>query len=328
MSSIVFYNRDFTGTISLDADIDIERYSFHMLGGPDTATLRVHFLAEKWEMTKLLRCPVEIYGADGGIKWWGYVNRVTIPHRKIRVGLGLDELFNSVSIKYSGGTTSANVDTQSTTEYGTKEFLINLGNAGQTDAENYRNTYSANHKYAVPEIDLSGNEDEIIVECYGWWKTLEWKYYSNASETAVENTTQISAIITACGQFIAGTIIETTSGLTTVPTRDGTNTGLAYITELLSAGTSNARPLLAYVDKNRYIHVYERIAETTEYIMRDDGQLETLLGKLVEPESCIHAAWVRVKGVPDTLGGISAMRPFFIERAEYIERDQGSYENF
>jgi hypothetical protein len=106
-----------------------------------------------------------------------------------------------------------------------------------------------------------------------------------------------------------------------VPRRDGSNTGLVYITELLNAGSINARPMLAYVDKNRYLHVYERIAETTEYIMRDDGNLETILGKIIQPEDCVSAAWVRVKDVPDTLGGISAMRPFFIERAEYVEQD-------
>jgi hypothetical protein len=174
----------------------------------------------------------------------------------------------------------------------------------------------------VPELELSGGQSQIIIECYGWWKTLAWKYYTNVATSAVENTTQVSDIVTACGQFINGTVVENTAGMTSVPTRDGSNNGLAYIMELLNAGTTNARPLLAYVDKNRYLHVYEQIAETTEYIMRPDGMLETLQGKLVEPENCLNAVWVRVKGVPDTLGGISAMRPFFVQKAEYVEEDE------
>lgn len=333
----------------MNLDIEIERYSHSMIGGPDRATLRVVPLAEKWELTKLLRCPVEIYGEDGGIKWWGYINRVVIPHGKLRIGLGLDEFYNSITVKYDGSTTSAAVETQSTSEYGTKEFFINLSNATQVEAEAYRNTYLETHKYPMPETELSGGKSEIIIECYGWWKTLAWKYYTDAGATPIENMTQIVNIATACGQFLNGVITEPytipmqwddgtailwdnndpiiwdvgseAGGLTSVPTRDGSNNGLAYITELLNAGSSNARPMLCYVDRNRYLHVYERVPETTEYIMRDDGKLETLLGKFVEPENCLHAVWVRAKGVPDTLGGISAMRPFFIAQAEYVEEE-------
>jgi hypothetical protein len=319
--NIVFYNRDFTGTVPLNLDIQIERYSHAMIGGPDTATLKIRPTSDKWELTKLLRCPVEIYGEDGGLKWWGFVDRVVIPHGKIRVGLGLDELYNSVSVKHQSGTTSASLDTQSVGEYGTKEYFINLSNAPEADATAYRATYLEAHKYAVPELELSGGGDEIVMECYGWWKTLSWKYYTDPSTDPVENTTQITNMVTSCGQFIRGVVLHDLAGIATTPTRDGSNNALVYITELLNAGSVNARPMLAYVDKDRYLHVYERIVETAEYIMRDDGNLETLLGKIVQPENCVSAAWVSVKGVPDTLGGISVMRPFFIDRAEYVEED-------
>jgi hypothetical protein len=319
--NIVFYNRDFTGAVPLNLDIQIERYSHAMLGGPDTATLKIRPTSDKWELTKLLRCPVEIYGEDGGLKWWGFVDRVVIPHGQIRVGLGLDELYNSVAVKHQSGTTTASIDAQSVGEYGTKQYFIDLSNAPEADAIAYRATYLETHKYAVPELELSGGGDEIIMECYGWWKTLSWKYYSNAATVAVENTTQISDIVTSCGQFIRGVVVHDVAGSATTPTRDGSNNALTYITELLNAGSANARPMLATVDKDRYLHIYERIAETAEYIMRNDGNLETLLGKIVQPENCVCAAWVRVKGVPDTLGGISVMRPFFIDRAEYVEED-------
>jgi len=320
MSNIIFYNRNFSGTIPVNMDIDIERYSFHMIGGPDTATFRIQPLADKWELTKMLRYPVDILGEDGQKKWWGYVNRVTIPHGNIRVGLGLDRLYNSVKVKHLTGTTADQADVQSVREFGDKEFFIDLSNAPAADAIAYRKTYLKTHKYAVPELELSGGNDEIIMECYGWWRTLDWKYYTNTNTAPVENTTQIKNIITAVGQFIQGVILHDVSGNSSVPTRDGSNTALVYITELLNAGSDNERPMLAYVDQDRYLHIYERQDETAEYLMREDGNLETLVGnKLIEPENCIHAKWVKVKGVPDVLGGISAMRPFFIERAEYVE---------
>jgi hypothetical protein len=346
--NIIFYHRDFSTMIQPKLNINVERYAFHMIGGPDKATLRIDPTADKWELTKLLRCPVEIYGDDGGLKWWGYIDRVTIPHGVIRVGLALDELYNTITVKYDGGTTDPATDVQSVTEYGSKEFFISLPNATLAEAEAYRDTYLATHKYAVPEIELSGGQPEIVIECYGWWHTLAWCYYTNEETDPVENSQQIADIVTACGQFVQpeaiiephtltidwsnGEVIQWSNGesiewsigseaagLSSVPTRDGSNTALAYIIELLNAGSTNARPLLAYVDRDRYLHVYERVDETTQYIMRDDGRLETLLGKLIEDENCLHAVWVRIKGVPDTLGGISAMRPFFVEWAEYQE---------
>lgn len=324
MANIIFFNRDFTGSIPLNIDIDVERYSISQIGGCDKATLKTPVTADKWELIKLLRCPVEVYGEDGGIKWWGYVNRVIIPHGKLRVGLGLSGLYNKVDVAYTDGTATSS-DTQSVAEFGTKEFYINLSNATQTEGENYRDTYLANHQYAVPEIELSGGNEEIVIECNGWWQTLGWKYYTQADTGAVENTTQITDMVTSCGQFLNGVVIENTSGLTSVPTRDGTGTALNYIIELLNAGSSNARPMLAYVDSRRYLHVYERPAERTDFIMRDDGKLETVLGKLVEPENCLAAIWVKLKGTPDVLGGVNVLRPFFIERAEYVEQDESDY---
>jgi hypothetical protein len=344
-SNVIFYNRNFLGTVSINLDIEIERYSFSMFGGPEAATLKGQTLADKWELIKLLRCPVEIYGDDGGVKWWGFVNRVVIPHGKLRIGLSLDELYNSVDVKYSAGTVSA-LHNQSATEYGEKEFFIDLGAATLAEAEGYRNTYLEEHKYPIPDIELSGGQIEIVIECRGWWQTLAWKLYANPSTTLVENAAQIADIGAACGQFINGVVVQPytlsidwnngtpitynnnesvtwnansdAGGIASNPYRDGSNTGLAYIMEILNAGSSNARKMLAYVDKNRYIHVYERSAETTEYIMRDDGKLETLFGRLVDSKDCLHAVWARVKGVPEMQGGLSAMRPFFIEHAEYV----------
>lgn len=341
--NIVFYNRNFTGTVFHNFDIRVERYSHTMLGGPDKATFKIKSNADKWELMKFLRCPVEIYGADGGVKWWGYVDRVTLPHGVNRIGKGLDEMYNSITTKHDAGTLTASTDAQSVAEYGEKEFVINLESASATDAAVYQAIYLDKHKRPVQELELSGGTDEIIMECYGWWHSLSWCYYSNASVVVTENTTQIRNIITACGQFIEGVIVNgvgvpidwtngaviewddanepiewdsggASSGMTSVPTRDGSNTALAYIMELLNAGSVNIRPMLAYVDKFRWLHVYERNLESVEFIMRNDGDLETKLGKIVEPENCLSAVWVGMKGAPP-----AAIDPFFIERAEWVD---------
>ncbi len=339
---VVFYSRDFTYKIPYNFDLRVERYSHAMIGGPDKATFKIRADADKWELMKLLRCPVEIHGADGAVKWWGYVDRVTLPHGVNRIGKGLDEMYNSITTKHATGTLAASVDAQSAAEYGEKEFVINLSNAPAADAAIYQAIFLEKHKRPVQELELSGGGDEIIMECYGWWQTLGWCYYTNAAVAPVENTNQIRAMVSSCGQFIEGVIADTSlgipiqwtngdtiqwsdgqiiewsgggtsSGMSSVPTRDGSNTALSYIVELLNAGSVNIRPMLAYVDKFRWLHVYERSAESIEYIMRNDGNLETLLGKLVEPENCLSAVWVGMKNAPP-----KAIEPFFIERAEWV----------
>jgi len=336
---VIFYNRDFTSQIPLShLKITVERYSHNMLGGPDTAYIKIDTSGDNWELTKLLRSPVEIYDGDGHLNWWGYVNRVNVPSGDIMVGLGLDNMSNYVAANYSvldAGETAASSkatttwvsDAASVQEYGQKEKLLTINNATAAQAEGARDTYLASNKYAPPEVELSGgNTAYVRVECYGWFKTLEWKFYANATTSNIATTSQIAAIIASAGQFFNGSLIENASGIDSNQYRDGTVNAKQQVTELMNAGTTNVRPLLARVDKDRYIHVYERQAEDPEYLMRSDGQLETLLGQTVRASYCINSSWVRIKDIPDTLGGLSAMRNFFIESAEYdAERDRCVY---
>lgn len=329
---VVFYYRDFSKRLKINADITVERYSWNMIGGPQNAYLKIAPTSDKWEMRRLLRCPVEIYANDGKLVWWGYVNRVSVPFEEQRIAVDLNEMYNHVTAKYPTTDTSFTPasDTFSIAEFGQKEEIFTVSNAKKAGANRDRDLYLADHKYAQMDFDFSGGSDDIAVECFGWFATLDWKYYSNATISNQENTAQISAIITSAGQFFNGTIIENTSGTNTNRFRDGSQTALNCIQALLKAGTSNTRPLLAYVDKNRYVHVYERDAEpaigSEDYLMREDGRLETRVGEVVPDAHCIVAKWVRVKSVPNTTGSVLSVRPFFIESAEYnVARDKTVY---
>src|SRR3990172_434512 len=321
--NVIFYNRDFSHTLPLPASVavTVERYSHHMIGGPEHAYLRLSLGADRWETMKLLRAPLEIWD-EGKCLWWGYVNKVTVPNgQKQRIGLGLDELYNYVIVAYADGDTAAGSDTNSISEYGQKEIRLNNTNATQTEAEQSRGLYLADHQDAREELEFSGGNQEIAVECYGWYSTLGWKHYTDADATNTENTTQISAMVTAAGQFFAGSIIEATAGITSNENRDGHSTALTYINQLLNAGTTNVRPLLARVDRQRYLHVYERSAEpptnAPDYLWRGDGKLETPLGQIVPDKECKTAVWAKPKDIPSTLGGFSAIGSFFFYLPPY-----------
>ena len=326
--SVVFYNRDFSGRLSV-RDVKVDRYSWNMIGGPEQAFLNSAAVTDGNEMMKLLRCPVEIYSGDGPV-WWGYVNRVIVPYGDQMVGIGLDELYNYIIVDYSGGATAAGSDATSITEYGQKEYKISASEATQTEGEASRDLYLAQHKYAPAEFEFSGARELVSIECAGWYSTLGWKYYADVDTTNTENTTQIENIVSSAGQFLRGTIIEDIAGILSNENRDGNRSALSCVNELLNAGTTNTRPLLAYVDKDRYLHVYERKAEppTTniEYLYRGDGKLVTPLGQVEPDNKCVVAAWAKLKDVPDVLGGFSAVRPFFIESAEYsADNDKTTY---
>lgn len=321
---IVFYERNFTNKISFDTKtkFEVDRYSWNMKGGPEKAYLHVNAAADRWDLMKLLRCPVEIYGTGGRLNWFGYVNRVTIPSGASMIGRGLDAMYNSVDVYYDGTFLGASSNAVSVTEYGQKEKILSLSNAGTAEATQAQAVYLADHHLPSTEPQLSGGDTKIIIECYGWYQTLDWKYYKNTGTDNVEHTAQITAIEADCGQFISGVIVENTTGLTSTEERDGRNTGLYFINQLLDAGTNNTRPLLAYVDKNRYLHVYERsvvpLDNIPDYLYLDDGNLQTPLGQFVLPEYCVVAGWARVKSAPEALG--NTIRPFYIERAEYNAR--------
>lgn len=321
MPDVVFYNRDFSNTeIPLDLEGVIERYAHAMIGGPKAFTLKVEATADKWSLLNLLRCPVEVIGDDGGKKWWGLVNRVGIPQGKNRVGLGLDNMFNSIAIQYDGGITTTAIDVYSKNEFGEKQRFIDYSSLNRAAAELRRDSYLLQHRIPKDDDDLSGDEQNIVIESLGWIETLGWLYYNNASTTLVDNALQVRDIALACGQFFRGVIVENLSGITSVPKRDGRDTGLTYINQLLNAGSADGQRMLARVDKNRVFHIYKQPAETIECLINEDGDFETLLEEPIEPQNCPNAIWAKLKGVPNTVNrGMTSLGMRFIDSSEYIE---------
>lgn len=336
----VFFNRDFTPAIPLQFQtVEVDRYSWTMYGGPDSASLRIMTSADKWEMAKLLRCPVEIHGGDGRCNWWGYVNKVTIPYGSMRVGIGLDNMFNKVAVTYSFMDTGSSASSEqkqtdwadddvSVAEYGQKEAILNAQNCSLERAESMRDVYLGDHKFAPLEVEYSGGNDWIEVECVGWIRTLDWHFYSKATTTNVVTTTQISAIYNDSDQFFNGIIIVNASGISSNEYRDGKATAYTYIMELIAAGTSNDLPLLADVDQTRYLRIYERVAETSQsvlYTLCSDGRLESI-GYTVPASHCVCSKWVSIKDLPAGIGGLTAVRSFFISNSEYdVKTDTCTY---
>lgn len=137
-----------------------------------------------------------------------------------------------------------------------------------------------------------------------------------------ETTAQITQIESDEGQFLAGTIIEDTSGVYTSPYRDGDSTALAEVAALLKRGTTNDRRLLAEVTRDRYLRVYEEPElddETVGLLIDSDGALSTPLAGALDAGKSPVGQWCQFKDMPATvnMGLLADASFFFIETAEF-----------
>lgn len=135
----------------------------------------------------------------------------------------------------------------------------------------------------------------------------------------VETTSQINSAVTGAGEFVATTIIENTAGLLTVPYQDGTLTVKQVVNNLLEYGTSSGYRLLAKVNIDRKLVIYQEADYNTsaDVLLNTDGIPRRVDGSIIPSYKCPYAVWVRFEPL-EFLG--NAEKYIFIEEAEYDAR--------
>lgn len=309
-----------------------KRYSWAAVGGPEQAEIAVVGTGPRlFEILNWLRYPVTLNHRGYVGVWWGYVHEVEVSYGAVTVGASLDALGNSVAVAFTEtdpvshatlqDTTAWSTDATSTAEYGTRQLLLSF-NGEEAAAIKLRDTALAARKWPAPTVRVGSlSEPGGVLRCRGWWDTLSWKYYTNAGTDDVDTATQASDAITDAGQFLSGTKVLDTSGVTTLETREGNQTALDEIASLLEVGTTNGRRLLARVRADRKVEIYEEPASSTvDYYLTADGALHLPSSRVVRPESCPNAAWVHLRdvvGLSANLSWVANPSPFFLERTEY-----------
>jgi hypothetical protein len=184
---ILLYQRDFTDlAVQPDVNLEVERYSRSVFGGPKQAIIQATGKAEElFELVNQLRAPIEIINNTGDCVWNGYVHSVSINTVIGTYNVRLDSMSNNIAVAYTDSdnlrhTTDWASDTGSKDEYGTKELLLSKADITDGDATQTRNVYLENSKYPTSTIMFGrGGLGTAVLNCYGWYKTLEWKYYKN-----------------------------------------------------------------------------------------------------------------------------------------------------
>lgn len=153
------------------------------LGGPAIAQVRATGRPEVlWQLLEWLRYDVQILDIRLAPVWWGYVQGVYVYAGPVSFGVALDNMANTIAAIWSsdtdGGVTGWAIDTDSAVYYGTKELLLSVDGVNAAAAEQRRDWELAQRKYPHGIFDVGqGSVTEVILELWGWQRTLDWVYY-------------------------------------------------------------------------------------------------------------------------------------------------------
>ena len=183
----------------------VKRHITTVMGGPKSAELICSGQEDELiGLFSLLAYRIELISEEGDVAWWGRVNEVRVTIGAMVVGLSLDSMSNRVSVAYtitdpitgtSGerATTSYADDTFSQALYGVKELLQTLPSATSAQATALQTMLL--DRLSLPTTTLSVNahaskaEPKAIINCEGWYDTLEDKY-ANISVSAPQYITR------------------------------------------------------------------------------------------------------------------------------------------
>lgn len=315
----------------------VERYSHAAIGGPKLAQINVtgDELAI-WEIIDYLRSPVSIHSDLGDCVWWGYVAEVAVTIGALEISVTIDSMRNRVATAYQDEATKARAttswvsDSDSVTEYGTREMLYAISETDLAAAEGARNAILSQLRYPIPGISVKGQTagENVPVSgvllCRGWWDTLDWKYYSNAGVAVVDAAAQVEAILTAGGQFLSSIGQEVTAGISTAETRSGDQSARVEVEELLTMGTSNSRRMLVTVDVNRRALIFEEPSSGNAWFVERSGRIYDAYGSELRSELCPVGNYLRMRDIVPNSANLARLADpavIFIEEAEYTPAD-------
>lgn len=167
--------------------LEVLWYQWDEQGGPAECTLRVA-AEDRWGLMQLLGLRVVVKNEYGTPVWWGLIVDVPLPGGALQRGLSLRTMANRWRVIYTTpGVNSAADDGElvtawvqnadSVARFGTKEAMETATDVDATAAVAKRDTLLA--RYKLPQKTRLDAPD--VVGAMGTWKTLGWKFYSNAA---------------------------------------------------------------------------------------------------------------------------------------------------
>lgn len=139
-----------------------------------------------------------------GFVWWGLVNTIMLQFPGLEVSYSLDGLHNRVAVAYTyvgagaptGGvrkTTSYLQDTDSIALFGTHEYLYSGNNLSDAAAVSQQTILLATSKLPQGAATMMRGgglgKFTAVINCIGYYKTLDWRYANVPAQVSVSYTT-------------------------------------------------------------------------------------------------------------------------------------------
>ncbi|PKN85906.1 MAG: hypothetical protein CVU46_09485 [Chloroflexi bacterium HGW-Chloroflexi-8] len=113
-----------------------------------------------------------------------------------------------------------------------------------------------------------------------------------------EATAQLERILVSGAQFFSAVDVDIDSGVYSSPYRDGDTTALQCVEDLLSSGTTNYRRILANVDFQRRVNLYEEpVSGSKDYYLYSDGSLHDWMGRKINKWDYPVGVWAKLADV-------------------------------
>lgn len=140
-----------------------------------------------------------------------------------------------------------------------------------------------------------------------------------------ETSTQASRLVTSYGTLISSVTLDVASGLYSSPARDGENTARSEIEGLLEAGTATYNRMLAIVNRDRSVRIYEAPTATATAYLTRNGKLSDAAGRPMRMHLCPTGLWIQPRDIApsgETFAPGGGATLYYVQSSEYDpERD-------
>lgn len=223
---VVFLDRDFARTSQPEGEFAVEKLTWNILGGADTAVLRGDGRkVAVGELDGLLRWPVEIYNGLDEMVWWGFVSQVQYGAGKRRVSVSIEEMANRIKVRYTTLAPAGQMgeicqtdwadDLKSQAVYGVKELVLERGTMDEDSVVQVRDMALA--ELSKPQVTVKRVKEAdsgVRLVCSGWMDSLKWKYVQPVAGMVANSPGQVGV------QWLGNTYADLWLGQSITPAED------------------------------------------------------------------------------------------------------------
>jgi len=259
-----------------DSYTTVNDITWGMRGGPLSVSLNISKGLNPDKLLSLLTQHVTVYNNHAFDIWHGYVHEISAVIGQTSVTLSMDNVYNRVSVMYTYNDGNTNIQAQTTWNeawdsieiYGAKEFITTLSDTTPSMADVQRDIILATHMNPMP---VFGDGQEVVVTCYGYWKTLEWQYYGKDDTSLLDSILQLKDIFDY-SQFARDVIIDDIVGQQSPQGKKFNETALKHATSVMNLGDDNGNHFVAEYLAGNKIHIHR---------LKDDGRILMPSGKVI-----------------------------------------------